>query len=97
MKKLLLIISFLIAVLIIGGYLYFRYVVTDFKIKELHLKNTDRTIYFKSLSRGLNYNKLAISSSKGRKTNLENDYVYTWDETLFYRISNDTLYVINGH
>lgn len=94
MKKLLLIISFLIAVLIISGYFYFRYVVTDFKIKELYVKNTDRTIYLKSLSRGLNYNKLAISSSKGRKTSHESDYVYTWGETLFYRVSNDSLYVL---
>jgi hypothetical protein len=77
MKKLLLIISILIVVFIISGYLYFRFVVTDFKIKELYIKNMDRTIYFKSLIRGLNYNELAISSSKGHRANLKNDYVYT--------------------
>ena len=94
MKKTSLIISFLITAFIISGYFYFRYVVTEFKIKELYIRNTDRTIYFKSFSRGLNYNKLAISCSKGRKTSHEKDYVYTWGETLFYRVSNDTLYVL---
>lgn len=94
MKKILLIISILITAFIITGYFYFRCVVTDFKIKELHIKDTDKTIYLKNLKRGLNYSKLAISTSKGRETSIEKDYVYTWDETLFYRVSNDTLYVL---
>ncbi len=94
MKKILLIISALITALIIGGYFYFRYVVTDFKMTELYIKGANSTIYLKNLKRGLNYSKLAISSSKGRRTSLEKDYVYTWDETLFYRVSNDTLYVL---
>ena len=94
MKKILLIISTLITVFIITGYFYFMHVVTDFKMKELYIKNMDKTIYLKNLKRGLNYNKLVISTSKGRGTTLEKDFIYTWDETLFYRISNDTLYVL---
>lgn len=94
MKKIFLIISIFITVFIIAGYFYFRYVVTDYKIKEIYIKATDRTIYLKCLKRGLNYNKLAISTSKGRRTSLEKDYIYTWDETIFYRVSNDTIYVL---
>jgi len=94
MKKILFIVSFIIVVLIFAGYFYFSLVTTDFKIKALYVKQVDDILYFKNLKRGLNYNELSISASKRKKINPKKDYIYTWDETIFYQVSNDTLYVL---
>jgi hypothetical protein len=94
MKKILLLTGLLITGLIIVAYFYFRHVVSDFNVKELQTSKENKPIYLKNLKRGLNYSRLTISSSGGRRTSIEKDYIYTWDETLFYRVSNDTLFVL---
>jgi hypothetical protein len=94
MKKILLIIGLLITVLLLVVHFYFRHVVSDFNVKELQITKGNKPIYLKNLKRGLNYSKLTISSSGFRRTSIERDYIYTWDETLFYRVSNDTLFVL---
>lgn len=93
MKKVLLISSLISTVLVAAGYLFFISAIENFTIKELHLEETGENIYMKNLRRGLNYSEFSISTSKRRRINSSEDFVYSWDEVFFYKVSNDSLIV----
>lgn len=93
MKRIFLTLAVIILIVFLSGYCYFQYVVTEFTVKEVRSEMINEKIYLKHTQRGLNYSKIVISKSPKRKSKPDKDYVYTWDETLFYRLSSDTLYV----
>jgi hypothetical protein len=72
----------------------FSYAITKFNIDSLYIEQTNNIIYFKNTKRGLNFSEVTISISKSRKSNYKTDYIYTWDETLFYKVNHDTLLVL---
>src|SRR3546814_11815938 len=84
---------FLLAVFSLYAYFIYTRMLTEFNVKEVHIKDT-KVIYLKSFVRGLNYHRLAISISDSRKFDAERDYIYNWDETIFYKLDNDTLYIL---
>ena len=86
MKKVLLISSLISTVLVAAGYLFFISAIENFTIKELHLEETGENIYMKNLRRGLNYSEFSISTSKRRRINSSEDFVYSWDEVFFIRL-----------
>lgn len=93
MKNVLVISGIIILILVLGVYWYFQNVITVFTLKEIPSTTLKETIYLKNTKRGLNYDEVVISKSSKRKSNTNKDYIYTWGETLFYKISNDSLYV----
>lgn len=82
-----------------AGCTYFKKDVNVFAIQEIDFQEIDEAIYLKHKARGLNYEVIVISPKKkrGRKPNSDREYVYTWDETLFFKKSQDTLYVYCSH
>ena len=97
MKKTLIVLSILIVFLCSLVWYVFNYVATEFQIREIYLSKTGKYIYFKSKKRGLNFSVITISDSKRRRIDKKKDIVYSWDETLFYRNTPDTLYVFCRH
>lgn len=81
------------------GCTFFKKEVSVYTIQEVDFPTLHEKIYLKHKARGLNYEEIVISPDKKRgwKPNADRDFVYTWDETLFYNTSQDTLYVYCSH
>jgi hypothetical protein len=93
MKRVFIIIGFIVVAVFAAAYFFFIFKVENFTIKELQVKEIGVNVYFKSLERGLNYSESSISTSRRRRSNPRFDYVYPYSQQFFYRISNDSLFV----
>ncbi len=60
----------------------------------VRIKETGETIYLKEKSIGRDYTEIVISPHKGRTVKSQRDYLYTWNETLFYKIEGNIIYVL---
>ncbi|MGK6353488.1 hypothetical protein [Parapedobacter sp. DT-150] len=95
MKKLLYLLVFLLVIFSFCAYFVYNKMLTEFQVKKVYIEDK-KAVYLKNFVRGLNYNRLAISVSDSREFNPERDYIYDWDETIFYKVSNDTLHVLSS-
>ncbi|TKG90690.1 hypothetical protein EYV94_22760 [Puteibacter caeruleilacunae] len=67
---------------------------TRLEIIEVKYPQLEETIYLKNEKRGLNYEKIAIStSSKEIGNNEDKSFIYKNGETIFYKAVSDTLVV----
>jgi len=97
LKKLIvtIIIVFFIVVIVIVIYFYF-FDFTKFDQSKIYIESTKETLYLKQIQSGLNYNAIIISPFRGRKMDKHRDYCYTWNETLFYKVEGNTVYILCG-
>lgn len=88
-----------ILIAITFGCKFFNNGVSVYNVQEVDFTTLNETIYLKHKARGMNYEEIVISPDKKhrRKPNADRDYVYTWDEILFYKKSKDTLYIYCSH
>ena len=93
-----LIITSLTIICVIGVVLlaYFLFYVPFYQI-PVSIEETGEKIYLKEKNISRNVTEVIISPHKGRKVKSKKDYVYTWHETLFYRIEGNTLYILCSH
>lgn len=71
-------------------FLLLEYGMTFFQYEKIEKNNN--IVFFKNKERGLNYQKLSLSTSKCRYTNIVTDYIYL-SEVIFYKIENDSLFI----
>ena len=95
-----------VLLILIAGIGYFIYVIysmpdmrAEISVKEVNSERLDKSVYFKRITAGLNYEVKIISSSsdKDKDTDSERDYIFSSSADLFYKFKGDTLIVYTYH
>ena len=83
------------AVVLLLRFCFIEFVIKSFKTTSVFIPKVNETIYLTHKTVGLNTDFVYISNTKWRYSLLKKEYRYiNFGETLLYRVSNDTLYIL---
>ena len=85
------------AIVFLLFFCFIEFVVTKYSVTPVYIPKVNETVYLTNTTAGLNTNIVCISNTRWRRSFCKKEYRYiSFEEILFYRVSNDTLYILCG-